>query len=145
MNICISYGSSFGNGKTCVDELTALLKKKGHDVARISIKETKPTDLPRADLYVFSSPTRAGQPLGKVKGFIKKGAYPENAGFSIISTGVDESTGALGKLADAAAKAGLKKAADGVRIKVKGIKGPLTEEYKDKLNTFAEQLDSFKK
>jgi len=140
MNICIAYFSKFGNGKKCVDELSALLEGKGHSVEKVNVQETRPQDAPRADLYIFSSPTRGGQPTGKVMGFIKKGSFPENAKFGIISTGMDLSTGALNRLEGAAEKKGLQKGAKGIRIKLSGLKGPLAEGYQDTLKSFAEEL-----
>ena len=143
MNICIAYFSKFGNGRKCVDELSGLLEGKGHSVATINVQETGPKDAPRADLYVFSSPTRAGQPVGKVLGFIKKGVYPEKAGFSIMVTGMDLSTGALNKLSGAAEKKGLRKACSGIKLKLDGLKGPLSEGYSDRLTAFSEELSSY--
>ena len=143
MNICIAYFSKFGNGKKCVDELSALLEEKGHSVTKVNVQETKPREVPQADLYIFSSPTRGGQPVGKVMGFIKKGAFPEKAGFGIMVTGMDLSTGALNKLAGAAENNGLQKASSGIKLKLDGLKGPLTEGYTDNLKAFAEELGSF--
>jgi flavodoxin len=143
MNICISYFSKFGNGKICVDELSSALTDMGHSVTVINIPESNPTELPQADVYVFSSPTRAGQPTGKVNGFIKKGSYADGAGFGIMSTGMDLSTGALNKLSAAAEKRGLKKAAEGIRLKLGGLKGPLDEGFKDKIKAFADGIGSF--
>ena len=58
MNINIIYESQFGNGKKVVEELAAILKENGQDVDLFPVAKTKPDELPEADLYIFSSPTR---------------------------------------------------------------------------------------
>ena len=54
------------------ETVASLLKEKGADVELYSVSEKSPKDLAEADIYIFSSPTRMGNPVGKVKGFIKK-------------------------------------------------------------------------
>jgi hypothetical protein len=47
------------------------------------------------------------------------------------------------KLSAAAEKGGLKKAANGIRLKLGGLKGPLDDGFKDKIKAFADEISSF--
>lgn len=141
MDVCVVYISVFGNGKKCVEELISQLKAKGHTARECSIQEYSPDSLPTSDIYVVSAPTRMGKPLGKMKRFLTKlKPKNENARYALMSTGGDEERAPLQSMAAIVEKSGLTKAADGIRIVVKGMKGPLEDGYKEKIKEFAERL-----
>ena len=70
MKIFIAYESKYGNGKKCVEQLQDIISNKGHNVESHSVREIKPTSLPQADLYIFSSPTQIGRPARKMRKFL---------------------------------------------------------------------------
>ena len=87
MKVCIAYESKYGNGKKCMEYLQSVMSKKGHNVEMFSIHEKKPTSVPSANLYVFSSPTQIGGPAGKMKKFLKKMQITqEGAKYALVTT-----------------------------------------------------------
>lgn len=56
MKYVIVYWSRYGNGKRVVNELAAMFTSKGSKVVVLDAKETEPSNLPDADMYIFSAP-----------------------------------------------------------------------------------------
>lgn len=137
MKICIVYDSKYGNGKKCVEYLQNIIAAKNHDVEIFSVHEIKPSSLPNADYYIFSSPTHIGNPTGKMKRFLKKLPI-EQANYTLMTTCIDFKTKALQKMENILQNKGMIKASEGVKIKVNGMKGPLEDNYKQKLEKFAD-------
>ena len=141
MKIDIIYESQFGNGKKIVGELTAILKEKGQDVDSFPLAEIKPDKLPMADLYIFSSPTRKFMLPFNMGRFIKKFTPPsKDTRYALMTTYMDPRTIALKKMEALMKKKEIKKAADDFKVKVLGLKGPLEDDYSDRLRKFADEL-----
>jgi flavodoxin len=141
MKVCIAYESKYGNGKKCVEHLEKTIRAKGHNVEVFSIREVKPNLLPQADIYVFSTPTHIGGPPGKMKKFLKKlDVKQEGARYSLITTCMDTNTRALEKMTDLLQPHKLTKAAEGIKIKVNGMKGPLWDGYQKQIEVFANNI-----
>ena len=144
MKICIAYESKFGNGKGCMEYLQSVMSKKGHDVEMFSVREREPTSLPPADLYIFSSPTQIGSPAGKMKKFLKKlEISQEGAKYALVVTHLNPKANTLEKMEKLLQPKEIIKVTDGLMIKVTGLKGPLESGYKEKLDTFAEDILKF--
>ena len=144
MKICIAYESKFGNGKKCMEYLQSMLAENGHEVDLFSVREKAPSALPGAELYIFSAPTQVGNVAGKMKKFLKKAVIPqENSRYALITTCMDppksKSLETMGEILD---QKGIEKAADGLMIKVNGMKGPCDEAYQDQLKAFAKDFIS---
>ena len=141
MKVCIIYESKYGNGKKCVEHLQNIISKKGHDVETSSIREIKSSSLPRADLYIFSTPTHIGSPPGKMKKFLKKlEITEEGTKYALMATCLDYKTKALQIMEGLLQPKGMTKVSDGIKIKVTGIKGPLETGYEEKLDAFAKEI-----
>ena len=141
MKICIAYESKYGNGKGCMEYLQGVMSKKGHDVEMISVREKDPTSLPSADLYIFSSPTQIGGPAGKMKKFLKKlEIFQEDSKYALVATHLNPKANTLKKMEKLLQPKEISKISDGLMIKVTGMKGPLESGYKEKLDTFAEDI-----
>jgi len=140
MNINIIYESQFGNGKKVVEELAAILEEKGQKVTLFPVAEIKPDELPAAELYIFSSPTRKFMLPRNIGNFVKTFTpSSEGAKYALMTTYMDPRTIALRKMDALLKKKGIEKAADDFKIKVLGLKGPL-EEYGTGLRKFADEL-----
>jgi len=141
MKINIIYESHFRNGKKVVDEISKILKNKKQDVELFSVKNTKPGKLPAADLYIFSSPTRKFTLPPDMRNFLDNFIPPnKNVRYALMTTYLDPRTIALKKMAAILEEKELKKAADDFKVRVKGLKGPIKENYMDRLAVFAEEL-----
>ena len=141
MNINIIYESQFGNGKKVVEELAAILEENGQDVDLFPVAETKPDELPAADLYIFSSPTRKFMLPRNMGRLIKEFTPPsEDIKYALMTTYMDPRTIALKKMEALLKRKKIKKAADDFKIKILGLKGPLEDDYSDGLRKFADDL-----
>ena len=89
MKIEVYHASVFGNGATVAQEIERVLEAKGHQVNVHHINESKPKEMPPADLYIFGSPTRFGGPLGKMRRFMGKVSLPAGTKYAIFATHAD--------------------------------------------------------
>jgi multimeric flavodoxin WrbA len=134
------------------------METKGHHVNVHHIDESKPKELPLADLYVFGSPTRFGGPLGSMRRFIKKVSLQSGTKYAIFATHGDavpnKKTGLMPAeeelnrwrktipiLDEILKEKGLMKVADKVFL-VSGetMKGPLKEGWQGKVEEFANSI-----
>jgi flavodoxin len=153
MKIEYFHASKYGNGAKVADELKALLAAKGVTVNVQHVRDAKPKQLPAADLYLFSSPGRMGKPIGRARRFLKKVNLPAGTKYAILTTEgaprPDKKTGRMPTEEEMArwqrvrpimnaileAK-GLVKVAEG-KVLVTGMKGPLEEGWRKKVEEFA--------
>lgn len=141
MKINIIYESQFGNGKKVVEELAVILEENGQDVDLFPVAQTKPDELPPADLYIFSSPTRKFMLPRNMGRFIKEFVPPsENTKYALMTTYMDPRTIALRKMEALMKEKEMIKVADDFKIRVLGLKGPLEDGYSDRLKKFADEL-----
>jgi hypothetical protein len=158
MNIEYYHASKFGNGATVAEEFKKIMAARGVAVSVHHIRDARPSDLPIADLYVFSSPGRMGKPKGSARRFLRKVSLTPGTRYAILTTQgaprPDKKTGKLptqeeqdrwervipvmNELLEAK---GLRKVAEGA-VLVTGIKGPLEEGWQSKVNAFANQIVS---
>ena len=139
MNVFIAYQSKYGNGKKCVEYLKTVINKKGHDVEASSILDIEPTSLPKANFYVFSSPTHVGGPPRKMKKFLKKISIAQDSKYALMTTCMDTKTRTLEIMDEILSHKNVSKVSKGVKIKVKGMKGPLENDYKNKIDSFVKE------
>jgi len=142
MKICIAYESKYGNGKACMEYLADILTKGGHEIDLFSVRDRGPASVPEADLYIFSAPTQIGNVAGKMKKFLKKMVIPkDDAKYALVTTCMDPSkTKSLGTMGGMLESKGVSRAADGLIIKVKGMKGPCGEGHEKQLEEFAKRI-----
>jgi len=156
MNIAYYHASKFGNGAMVAEEFKKIMAARGITVSVRHIRDANPKDLPRADLYVFSSPGRMGKPKGSVRRFLSKVSLEPGTRYAILTTQgapkPDKKTGKMptqeeldrwervipimNELLEAK---GLKKVAEGA-VWVTGLKGPLEEGWQHKVAAFADQV-----
>jgi len=156
MNIAYYHASKFGNGAMVAEEFKKVMAARGIPVSVQHIRDANPTDLPAADLYVFSSPGRIGKPKGNARRFLRKVSLEPGTQYAILTTQSaprpDKKTGKLpaqeeqdrwervipimNELLEAK---GLTKVAEAA-VLVTGIKGPLEEGWQTKVTAFADQI-----
>ncbi|MBA7508817.1 hypothetical protein ES705_00750 [subsurface metagenome] len=141
MKINIIYESHFDNGKKIVDGLSKILRSKNQDVELFPVKNTTPDNLRIADLYIFSSPTRKFALPPDISNFLDNFNPPtNNIKYALMTTYLDPRTIALKKMTAKLDKKEIKKAANDFKVRVAGLKGPIKEDYIDRLAVFAEEL-----
>ena len=156
MKIEYLHASKFGNGVIVAAGFKEQMAAKGVDVDIHHIREVEPTELPSADLYVFSSPGRIGKPIRGMRRFLKKVSLPVGTRYAVLTTEAmpkpDKKTGRL-PTEDELAKyqrvrpimneilqgKGLVKLA-GDKIHVTRLKGPLEDGWELKVDAFAAAL-----
>jgi hypothetical protein len=97
MKIEYLHASKFGNGAMVGAEFARVMAGKGVAVEVRHIRELSPTELPQADLYVFSSPGRMGKPIGPMRRFLRKLNLGIGTKYALLTTemapGPDKQTG----------------------------------------------------
>jgi hypothetical protein len=158
MNIAYYHASKFGNGAMVAAEFKKIMAGRGITVSVQHIRDVNPKDLPKADLYVFSSPGRFGKPKGNARRFLRQVSLDPGTRYAILTTqGAPKPDPKTGKLPaqeeldrwervipimnELLEAKGLKKAAEGA-VLVTGIKGPLEEGWQEKVAAFADQIMS---
>jgi menaquinone-dependent protoporphyrinogen IX oxidase len=156
MKIEYFHASKYGNGAMVAEEFKKQMAAKGVAVNIHHIQNARPKEMPPADLYLFSSPGRMGKPRGCVRRFLKKAGLPSGTKYALLITEAapqpDKKTGRMPTEEEMAKwqrvipimneilqEKGLVKIAEG-KIQVTGIKGPLEEDWQNKVETFASQL-----
>ena len=156
MKIEYFHASVFGNGAKVAEEFKRQMALRGVTVTVHHIQDARPTELPPADLYLFSSPGRMGRPIGGMRRFLKKMKLPVGTKYALLPTGLapqpDKRTGRmptddeLGRcervipfMNEMLLGKGLVKVAE-EKVLVTGLKGPLEDGWQEKVEAFAAQI-----
>lgn len=86
MRIEYLHASKFGNEATVADEFAQQATAAGATVAVHHIRELDPRSLAEADLYVFSSPGRLGNPIGSMRRFLRRLRLPSGTRYALLTT-----------------------------------------------------------
>ncbi len=159
MKIEYLHASRFGNGAMVAEEFKNHLAAKGVSVEVHHIREIRPSDLPPADLYLFSSPGRMGRPIGGMRRFLHRLALPPGTKYAVLTTEAaprpDKRTGrpptdeepaetpetqrVIPIMNEILQERGLVEVAEG-RVLVTGLRGPLEEGWRQKVDAFADRM-----
>ena len=145
MKIEYFHASKYGNGARVAEEFQKQMAAKGVTVNVQHIRDTRPKEMPPADLYLFSSPGRCGKPTWGVRRFLKKAQLPSGTKYGILTTEMptpEESAKwqrVIPLMNERLQEKGLVKVAEG-KILVTGLKGPLEEGWQKKVEAFASQI-----
>jgi len=158
MNIAYYHASKYGNGAAVAEEFKKIMAARGVAVSVQHIRDASPRSLPKADLYVFSSPGRIGKPKGNARRFLRRVSLEPGTRYAILTTQgaprPDKKTGKLPSqeeqdrwervipiMNELLQAKGLTRVAEGA-VLVTGIKGPLEKGWQDKITAFADQIMS---
>ena len=150
------HASKYGNGAMVAEEFKKQMAARGVVVNVHHIRDVQPTEMPPADLYLFSSPGRMGKPRGSVRRFLKKARLAPGTKYALLITEAapqpDKKTGRLPTEEEMAKwqqvipvmnqipqEKGLVEAAEG-KVQVTGLKGPLEEDWQNKVGAFISQI-----
>jgi hypothetical protein len=86
MTIEYVHASRFGNGAIVAKEFQKQMAASGVAVNVHHIRELRPSELPPADLYLFSSPGRIGKPIRGMRRFLKGVQLPAGTRYAILTT-----------------------------------------------------------
>ncbi len=86
MKIEYLHASKFGNGAIVAAEFQEQMTARGVDVDVHHIRELKPSELPAADLYLFSSPGRMGKPIRSMRRFLKGLQLSPDTRYALLTT-----------------------------------------------------------
>ena len=156
MKIEYLHASKFGNGAAVAREFRREMACHGLPVEVSYIRDVTPSELPAADLYVFSSPGRFGKPTRGMRRFLKRVSLPVGTRYAILTTEAtpkpDRKTGRMPSQEELAkyqrvrpimnellgGKRLIEVAEDAVHVT--GLKGPLEEGWQNKVQAFATRL-----
>ena len=153
MKIEYLHASKFGNGATVAAEFETQMAIRGVVVEVHHIREMRPTELPPADLYLFSSPGRFGKPIRGMRRFLERVSLPAGMRYAILTTEAapkpDKKTGRVPTeeeldpyqrvrpmMNEILQGKGLVKVAE-EKVHVTGLKGPLEDGWEMKVDVFA--------
>jgi multimeric flavodoxin WrbA len=156
MKIEYFHASKYGNGAKVAEEFQRQMAARGVTVNVHHVKNTKPKEIPPADLYVFSSPGRFGKPIGDMRGFLKKANLPPGMKYAVLVTElapepekairIPTTEEELGKcqrvipvINEMLRKKGMVKVGEG-KIFVTGIKGPLEANWQNEVEAFVARI-----
>lgn len=156
MRIEYVHASKFGNGAKVAGEFSAQMGERGVVVGVSHIDDARPTELSRADLYVFSSPGRFGKPIRGMRKFLKEVRLPAGTRYALLTTEMapkpDKKTGRLPTeeetcryqhvrpiMNEILQGKGLVEVAE-EKVYVTGLKGPLEDGWRDKVEAFSTEL-----
>jgi len=156
MRIEYFHASKFGNGAMVAEEFKRRMAARGALVSVHHIRDSRPREMPMADLYLFSAPGRMGRPIGGMRRFLRKLALPSGTRYAVLTTEMapqpDRRTGRMpteGELAkhqrvipvmdEILQGKGLVKVAGG-KVLVTGLRGPLEEGWQGKVEAFAASI-----
>ena len=86
MDIELYHDSKYGNGTKVAEEFKRLAETKGSHVNIHHVREASSKNLPRADLYVFGSPTHFGKATRGIMRFVKKLELPPGTKYAVFGT-----------------------------------------------------------
>ena len=153
MKIEYLHASKFGNGATVAAEFKDRMAARGVAVDVHHIREVKATELPPADVYLFSSPGRMGRPIREMRRFLKDVTLPAGTRYALLTTEMgpkpNKKTGLMPTeeeicryqhvrpfMNEVLQGKGLVKVAED-KVYVTEIKGPLETGWKEKVAAFA--------
>lgn len=156
MKIEYVHASHYGNGVMVADEFKRQMAANGVTVKVNHIKRMSPSELPLADLYLFSSPGRMGKPIGGARRFLKDLRLPAGTKYAILTTEAtprpDKKTGKMPTEKELAKYQrvrpimneilegkGLVRIAED-KVYVTALKGPLEEDWEKKVEAFVLQI-----
>lgn len=152
MKIEYLHASRFGNGAMVAEEFDKQMAARGISVDVHHIRDVRPTELPAADLYVFSSPGRMGKPIRSMRRFLKRTNLPSGKRYAILTTELapkpNKKTGRMPTeeeqtkwqrvipiMNQLLQDKGLVKVADD-KVLVTGLRGPLEQGWQGKVEAF---------
>jgi menaquinone-dependent protoporphyrinogen IX oxidase len=156
MKIEYLHASRHGNGAMVAEEFRKQMAARGVEVDVHHIREVGPAELPKAELYLFSSPGRMGRPIGSMRRFLKKVTLPAGTKYAVLTTEAapqpDKKTGQM-PTEEAIAKwervrpimneilqnKGLVEVAED-KVYVTGMKGPLEEGWQKKVESVVARI-----
>ena len=157
MKIEYLHASKYGDGALVAEEFSRRMSARGVTVDVHHIRETRPDELPPADLYLFSSPGRFGKPIGGMRRFLEKVELPAGTKYAILTTEAaprpDKKTGRVPTDEELVATGqrvrpimneilqgkGLVEVAED-KVFVTGLKGPLEDGWQRKVEAFADRI-----
>lgn len=158
MKIEYFHASRYGNGAMIAEEFKKQMAAKGVTVNIHHIREMRPTEMPPADLYIFSSPGRFGKPIGNMSSFLRKSKLPPGTKYALLVTEFapesskkserlpSEKEEELGKcqqvipvMNEILQQKDLVGVAEG-KVLVTGLRGPLEEGWQKKIEGFASRI-----
>ena len=156
MKIEYVHASKYGNGARVAEEFRKDMGDRGVEVTVRHIEDVNPTQLPLADLYVFSSPGRYGKPIRGMRRFLRDLQLRAGTRYAILTTEMapkpDKKTGLMPTeeeicryqkvrpiMHELLQAKGLVGVAED-KVYVTAIKGPLETDWQQKVDAFAARI-----
>lgn len=156
MKIEYVHASVHGNGSMVAEEFRKLIATKGIEVTVHHIEDVRSQELPKADLYLFSSPGRMGKPIRDMRRFLKDVKLPSGTRCAILTTELapqpDKKTGRMPTEEENCKFQRVRPIMNGLlqakglvnvaedKVYVTGVEGPLEEGWQEKVEAFVARI-----
>lgn len=156
MKIGYVHASKYGNGAKIAAAFKEDMAARNVVVDVRHIDRVRPKDLDPADLYVFSSPGRMGKPIRGMRRFLNDVRLPEGTRYALLTTEMapqpDKKTGRVPTEEEICRFQRIRPIMHGLlqakglvavaeeKVYVSGIRGPLEEGWREKVDAFAARL-----
>ena len=140
MKTCSIYHTRFGNNAALAEKMNELLVERGDVVSMHQISDSKPSAVPEAELYIVGAPTQIGTLPLKASRFLKRLNPPEGNSYAVFFTHAEAESGVPEKIASIMEGNGAVSAAESLSISVKDLKGPLQDDWENRLKDWIGSL-----
>jgi len=146
VRIMLVYESKYGNTKLVAETIAEGLREvEGTEVVVSELKEVDLSKIPNYDAILVGSPNHVGGPTWSIKKFIGKlGKLPlEGKSFAVFDTYLGISSGQAMKKMEkriGGKVSGSKLVTPGLSIRVKGMRGPISEGELPKCKEFGKKI-----
>ena len=140
MTVSTIYYTQFGNNGTVARHLSDCLESHGSGVSVHPIDEARPSEIPKADLYLVGSPTQLGSLPVKMALFLQDLSIRENTVFAAFCTCAEPGSTTPEKLESAMENKGARKVTETLILPVRDVRGPIEDGWEEKADAWVEKL-----
>ncbi|MHA2009686.1 MAG: flavodoxin family protein [Candidatus Hodarchaeales archaeon] len=148
MKVLIVYETKYGNTKKAAETIGDVIKEAGNETAVIKVDAVEKDTIKDYGAIVIGSPTYASNQARSIKKFISSLTVEKGTKVAVFDTHTGDGISTGGAMRRAVKKMekqiqknpNLEKIMPGLKVAVKGIKGPLIEGELEKCRAFAKEI-----
>ncbi|MHA2127977.1 MAG: flavodoxin family protein [Promethearchaeota archaeon] len=148
MKVLIVYETKYGNTKKAAETIGEVIKEAGNEVTVVKVDAVEMDTIKDYGAFVIGSPTYASYQARSIKKFISSLTVETGTKIAVFDTHTGDGVSTGGAMRRAVKKMekqiqknpNLEKIMPGLKVAVKGIKGPLIDGELEKCRAFAKEI-----